>query len=71
LNYVLTDEGQSLFANAYNLPPRRLGVPFTGSNQFAIVRPGDKIFESDESFYLEGQKTAHWVKEIFGPVVSK
>ncbi len=71
LNWVLGDEGQGMFADAYNLPPRRLGAAFTASNQFAVVRPGDKIFDSDETFYIEGQQTAHWVKEIFGPVVGK
>ncbi len=71
LNWVLTDEGQRLFAEAYNAPPRRLGVPYSGSDQFGIVRPKDKTVEADEAFYLEGKKTAHFAKEIFGPVINK
>lgn len=71
LNWVLGEEGQRIFAAGYNAPPRRLGVPFTGSDQFAVVRPGDKTIESDEAFYVEGKKTANWAKDIFGPVVNK
>ncbi len=71
LNWILTDEGQRLYSSAANYPPRRLGVPFTGSDQFGVVRPNDKTIESDEAFYLEGKKTAHWAKEIFGPAVGK
>ncbi len=71
LNWLLTDEGQRLFSSAANYPPRRLGVPFTGSDQFGVLLPTDKTVESDEAFYLEGRKTAHWAKEIFGPAVGK
>jgi len=71
LNWVLTDEGQRLFAEAYNAPPRRLGVPYLGSDQFGIVRPKDKTVEADEAFYVNGRKTAHFAKEIFGPVINK
>ncbi len=71
LNWLLTDEGQRLYSSAANYPPRRLGVPFTGSDQFGVLLPTDKTVESDEAFYLEGRKTAHWAKEIFGPAVGK
>ncbi len=71
LNWVLTEEGQGIFAAGRNAPPRRLGVPFAGPDQFGVVRPGDKMVEVDEAFYLEGAKTANWAKDIFGPAVTK
>lgn len=71
LNWALTEEGQRLFAAGFNYPPRRLGVPFDGSDEFAILRPGEKAIESDEAFYVEGKKTANWAKDIFGSVVGK
>ncbi len=70
-NWLLTEEGQRLFADGYNYPPRRIGVPFKASDQFAVVLPGEKTFETDEAFYLEGKKTAHFAKEIFGPSLGK
>lgn len=71
LNWVLTEEGQRIFSAGFPAPPRRLGITYTGTDQFSVVRPGDKTIESDEAFYIEGRKTIHWAKEIFGPVVSK
>lgn len=72
LNWALTEEGQRIIAKGINYPPRRVGVPFESSDQFAVVRPGEEIsYETDEAFYIEGEKTANWAKDIFGPFVSK
>jgi ABC-type Fe3+ transport system substrate-binding protein len=69
INWILTDEGQEVFAANQAYPPRRLGVPYKGPDPFPVLLPGDKTFESDEAFYIEGQKTLGWAQEIFGPVV--
>ncbi len=72
LNWALTDEGQRIIAKGINYPPRRLGVPFESNDQFAVVRPGEEItYETDEAFYLDGAKTVHLAKDIFGPFVGK
>ena len=69
LTWLLTDEGQAGFAANQLSPSLRLGVPYTGPDQFPVVQAGDKTIPSDETFYVEGQKRSGWAKEIFGPYV--
>jgi len=69
VNWLLTDQAQEIFAANQQYPSRRIGVPYKGPHPFPVVRPDDKTIESDEAFYVEGQKTVGWAKEIFGPYV--
>ena len=69
LNWLLTAEGQAGFAANQLSPSLRLGVPYTGPDQFPVVQSGDKTIPSDETFYVEGQKRSGWAKEIFGSYV--
>ncbi|MBI4334304.1 MAG: extracellular solute-binding protein [Chloroflexi bacterium] len=49
VNWILTREGQTLFAiKGYGSPSRRLDVSTEGIHPLFVPRPGEKLFDSDE-----------------------
>lgn len=53
-NWLLTEEGQAFFSEAYSQPPVRLGVTVKGIDPFTIPKPGERVFVWNEEF---GRKT--------------
>ncbi|MBI4331449.1 MAG: extracellular solute-binding protein [Chloroflexi bacterium] len=57
VNWLLTKEGQTLFAvKGYGYPSRRLDVPTEGINPVFLPRPGEKVFyASEEAIVFRGK----------------
>jgi len=55
LNWLLTKEGQTVFAAGYASPAIRKGISTKGVDSIKIARPGEKTFFTEEAFYkLQG-----------------
>lgn len=68
LNWVLTDEGQSVIAEGMSSPPMRRGVSAKGIDPMKIAKPGEKAFLTTEEFYHIQGKAMRLAKEIFAPL---
>ncbi len=67
LNWLLTAEGQRIFAQAFGQPPIRQGVAVEGIDPFTIPRPGEKVFLIDEKFIVDTETIGRKLgQEIFG-----
>lgn len=65
LNWVLTDEGQKTVAEGMSSPPIRKGITVKGIDPMKIVKPGEKVFFTDEEFYHLQGKAIELAKKIF------
>lgn len=68
LNWLLTPEGQAVFAKGYASPPIRKGVTTEGVDSIKIARPGEKTFFTDESFYHMQGVAMKLSKKVFAPL---
>lgn len=71
INWLLSKEGQTLFARAYNSPSLRLDVPTEGIEPTKFMDPKAKYFMGgdDEDFILGEPERARMAMEIFGPLL--
>lgn len=65
LNWLLTEEGQRTVAEGMSSPPIRKGVTAKGIDPMKIVKPGEKVFFTDEEFYHLQGKAIGLAKKIF------
>lgn len=69
INWLLTNEGQTLYARGYGSPSRRLDVPNEG-DPLKIPKPGIKLFNSEEEeLILARPAQMKLAAEIFGPLI--
>ncbi|MBI4334998.1 MAG: extracellular solute-binding protein [Chloroflexi bacterium] len=69
INWLLTKEGQTIFANGIFRPSARLDVPLPDGYSGIVPLPGDPVYlEDEESMALVGP-LIEASKEIFGPLV--
>lgn len=64
VNWMLTKEGQTLFAKHTGNPSRRLDVSTEGINPIFLPLPGEKVMWDSAEFYLRRDKVAKAAKEI-------
>lgn len=67
-NWLLTDEGQAVFAKGYASPGIRKGVSIEGVDSIKIARPGEKTFFTEEAFYKLQGVAMKMSKKIFAPL---
>lgn len=65
INWVLTAEGQTIYANAERSPAVRTDVKLENIDPIRVARPGDKVFWTDEKFYLAQGEVIKFNREIF------
>ncbi len=65
INWLLTREGQTAFVKGYGNPSARLDVSTAGIDPVFLVRPGEKLFQSDEELLLAKDMLAKTVKDVF------
>lgn len=67
INWLLTKEGQRVFARAYSAPSARVDVPTEGLNPVTIPKPGVEYFRNnDEDFVIKRGEYMKTAREIFG-----
>lgn len=69
INWVLTKEGQTLFAKHINRPSARVDVPAPEGYNGIVPLPGDPIRVEDEQSIMGGGALMELSKEIFGPLL--
>ncbi|MBI2934183.1 MAG: extracellular solute-binding protein [Chloroflexi bacterium] len=69
VNWVLSQEGQTVFVKGYGSPPRRVDVPAEGVDPAIIPPEGVKLTYLDEEFILNEVKLIPQSREIFAPVM--
>lgn len=69
VNWILTREGQTIWAKAADFASRRLDVSTEHLASELIPQPGVKYGLSDEEFQLESDRYLKLFKEIFKPVM--
>ncbi len=69
LNWLLSHEGQVLFARGSMMPSARVDVPTTGMTPMLLAEPGEKIFLEDETDILMRPEIMKITKEIMGPLM--
>jgi len=65
INWIMTKEGQAVFAKSFGNPSWRLDVPTDGIHPSRIPLPGEKLFVDDMEFYQQQMKAQKLAKEIF------
>lgn len=68
-NWLLSKEGQAIFAKNYGAPSARLDIPPDVVDPATVASPGEKIFIADEPFYLEMAELTPVINEMFRPLV--
>lgn len=56
INWLLTREGQTIFAKGMGNPSRRLDVPTEGFDPLLLPIPGNKYYDGDSEESLEAKK---------------
>ncbi len=64
VNWLLTKEGQTVFAQSFGTPSLRIDTPITGIDPVFLVQPGEKLYFSDEAEILSRPKMRAICKEI-------
>ena len=64
VNWLLTAEGQEIFARSFGSPSMRADVSTVGINPSFVVHPGEKIFPDDEESIIFRGKMLAIAKEI-------
>ncbi|MBI4332165.1 MAG: extracellular solute-binding protein [Chloroflexi bacterium] len=68
LNWLLSKEGQTLFAQSVKQQSARLDVPTDFLNPWEMRQPGVKVFDArSEEFAFDSLKDVDIKKELFGP----
>ncbi len=65
INWLLTAEGQKIYASADASPAVRVDVKVEGVDPIRVARPNDKAFWTDENFYLTQGQAMRLAREIF------
>ncbi len=65
VNWVLSREGQRVFAVAFASPSARKDVSIEGLDPAMIPEPGQKVYLTDEDFYLAKPEMIELSKQIF------
>ncbi len=66
VNWLLTKEGQTIFAKSYGVPSARLDVPTSDFDQLLILKPGVPYIRSDEEEFISLQpEQMKMAREIF------
>lgn len=70
VNWLLTQEGQTVFSKGFGSPPIRKDVPGEGFPPIALPLPGEKLYWQDEQTVTKQQEEAQKVAmEIFGSMI--
>ncbi|MBI4330792.1 MAG: extracellular solute-binding protein [Chloroflexi bacterium] len=65
VNWLLSKEGQTVFAKGYGYPSRRLDVPAEGIvDPTLIIKPGDKLFYDTEERIIQTSQLQELAKKI-------
>lgn len=66
INWLLTEEGQTLFSKSFGQPAVRLGISSEGIDPGRIPQPGEKTYLADEDFTISSKETSIKIaREIF------
>ncbi|MBI4330103.1 MAG: extracellular solute-binding protein [Chloroflexi bacterium] len=71
VNWLLTKEGQTVFAQSYGNPSARLDVSTEGIHPLFLRQPGETVFFDDEGFILFREKALTFAKEIVDNAMKK
>jgi len=66
VNWLLTKEGQTIFAAAFGYPSRRVDVPQDLFDPRLFPRPGEKVIEDSEVETMWRGNAIPIAKQIFG-----
>lgn len=69
LNWLLTQEGQTVFYKNYGTPSARSDVSTEGLDPASIPVPGEKVFIPDEEWWSARAKLPPLIREIFGSLM--
>ncbi len=69
VNWLLSKEGQALFAKYYGAPSARTDIPVDVIDPNTVAAPGEKVFIADEQFYLETAKITPTIVSLFRPLI--
>jgi len=72
INYLLTQEGQTLTAKSGGFPSARVDVPTDFLDPSTLRRPGLKVFSTDSKDYLDKVDAINArLKQVFDPYLKK
>ena len=69
LNWLLTKEGQSVYAKAAGIESARVDVPNDHLPSNLVRQPGKKYIYANEQFHKLAEKNWELSKEVFGPLL--
>ncbi len=69
VNWLLTKEGQTVYAAAFGYPSRREDVPKDLFDPRLFPRPGEKVVEDSETETMWRENAIPIAKQIFGPLL--
>ncbi|MBI4333992.1 MAG: extracellular solute-binding protein [Chloroflexi bacterium] len=69
INWLLSKEGQEVFAKGLGNPSRRTDVSTSGINPMFLQEPGEKYIYEDEEHYNFQTAVVPISREIFGPLL--
>lgn len=65
-NWLLTKEGQQVLVDGLRNPSARIDVATTGVDPNSVAQPGQKVYLTDEEYFLAQTRIIDLAKQIFG-----
>ncbi len=69
INWMLSKEGQSVYAGSLKLPGARVDAPTDGIDKNTVVGPGDKFVLADEQYFILQRDVLAMTNEIIAPLM--